>query len=70
MANSTNLVKLVSGLASVTQVLTNISFSLQTASNIILKAQQEGRDVSDKEVESQLLIFQSHLNDLKEAVKN
>lgn len=65
-----NLLKLVSGLASVTQVLTNISFSLQTASNIILKAQQEGRDVSDQEVNAQLLIFQSHLNDLKEAVKN
>lgn len=65
-----NLLKLVSGLTSVTQVLTNISFSLQTASNIILKAQQEGRDVSDQEVNAQLLIFQSHLNDLKEAVKN
>ena len=69
MAQS-NLETLVSGLATISQVLTNIVFTMQTASNTIQKALAEGRDVTTEELNTHEFLFNDAHNRLKDVIKS
>lgn len=64
-----NLALAVSALADMTTVLAQVSFHIASSTRAIQKAQQEGRDLTEEEMDQVLNLFQSSLNDLKETIK-
>lgn len=67
MAN--NLLTLVESLATASQVLINYASALQSASETIRRAQQEGRDVTETELDIHVGYFKGALARLDEVLK-
>lgn len=60
----------ISKVLDLTTVIANATMQLQNASNILMRAHAEGREVSDAEVQSVISDFQKQLDKYWETLKN